>query len=179
MKLTARQIPDAFIKAIPGGFRLVKRQGHDFLLVESLFCPNGHNLVVDSVRIHEEASIKLKVVINGEPGFIFVDAFWGSHAKLFSFIPKNPGGVPICVEARCPYCDVSLLEDFACSQKGCGSGKSVLLLLPGGRNKVHVCARLGCPGHQLEIKDMSPQAVRSVNVINYFGAGGDDPTGNF
>ncbi len=179
MKLTARRIPDEFIRAIPRGFRLVKREGRDFLLVESLFCPNGHNLVVDSVRIHDEASIKLKVVINNESGFIFVDAFWGSHAKLFSFIPKSAGREPVLVEPHCPYCDVSMMEDFACSQRGCGSGKSVLLMLPGGKDKIHVCARLGCPGHVLEIKDMSRQLIHSVNVINYFGAGGDDPSGRF
>jgi len=175
MKLTARRIPDEFVRAIPKGFRLVKRHGNDFLLVESLFCPNGHNLTDDSVRIHDEASIKLKVVVDGESGFIFVDAFWGSHAKLFSFMPKNPGTRPVFVEARCPYCDTVMTEEYACPQKGCGSGKSVLLLLPGNENRIHVCARLGCPGHVLDIKDMSRQVVRSVNVINYFGAGGHDP----
>ena len=175
MKLTARRIPEEFIQAIPKGIRLVKREGSDFLLIDSLFCPNGHNLIVDSVRIHGEASVKLKVVINGETGFIFVDAFWGSHAKLFSFIPKNCGDHPVFVEARCPECDAVMTEDYACTRKGCGSGKSVLLLLPGHEHKIHVCAKLGCPGHVLEIKDMSQQVVRSVSVINYFGAGGDDP----
>ncbi len=175
MKLTARRIPEEFVRAIPKGFRLVKRQGNHFLLIESLFCPNGHNLIVDSVRIHDEASIKLKVVINGETGFIYVDAFWGSHAKLFSFIPKRAGEGHVFVEVHCPYCDVVMTEDYACTQKGCGSGKSVLLRLPGNENKIHVCARLGCPGHVLEIRDMSRQVVRSVNVINYFGAGGSDP----
>ena len=177
MKLTARRIPDQFIRAIPRGFRLVKKQGHDFLLIESLFCPNGHNLIVDSVRIHDEASIKLKVVINDEPGFLFVDAFWGSHAKLFSFIPKSSGKEPVFAETYCPYCDVSMIEHHACSQKGCGSEKGVLLMLPGGQHKIHVCARLGCPGHVLDIKDMPREIVRSVSVINYFGAGAEDPFG--
>ncbi len=175
MKLTPRRIPDEFIRAIPKGFRLVKRQEGDFLLIESLFCPKGHNLVVDSVRIHDEASVKMKVVINDESGFIFVDAFWGSHSKLFSFIPRNTGREPLFAEPHCPYCDVSLLENYPCAQKGCGSERGVLLLLPGKDNKIHVCARLGCPGHVLEIKDMSRDVVRSVNVINYFGAGVEDP----
>ncbi len=177
MKLQARKIPDEFVRSIPRGFRLVKKQGCDFLLIESLFCPNGHNLVVDSVRIHDEASIKLKVVINQEPGFIFVDAFWGSHAKLFSFLPRISGEKSIFAETYCPYCDAALIETYACTQKGCGSEKSVLLMLPGGKNKIHVCARLGCPGHVLDIKDMSRELVRSVSVINYFGAGVHDPLG--
>jgi hypothetical protein len=147
-------------------------------LVESLFCPNGHNLVVDSVRIHNEASIKLKVVINDESGFIFVDAFWGSHAKLYSFIPKISGNEPVFAETYCPYCNAVMSEHYACTQKGCGSDKSILLMLPGGKNKIHVCARLGCPGHALDIKDLPRQLVRSVSVINYFGAGVNDLFGD-
>ena len=136
MKLTERRIPDEFVRAIPRGFRLVKRQGHDFLLVESLFCRNGHNLVVDSVRIHDEASVKLKVNVGAESGFVFIDAFWGSHAKLFSFIPKGYGGGQAFAEPFCPYCDVPLSEDYPCTQRGCGSGKSVRLSLPGGKNTI-------------------------------------------
>jgi hypothetical protein len=176
MKLTAQHIPEEFVRTIPRGFQLVKKQGNDFLLVESLFCPNGHNLTVDSVRIHDEPSIKLKVVINGEPGLIFVDAFWGSHAKLFSFIPQV-SGEPAFAEAYCPYCDAAMMEHYVCAQPGCGSEKSVMLLLPGGKNKIHVCAKLGCPGHVLDITDMPHELIESVNTINYFGAGPDDLLG--
>ena len=177
MNLMAKKIPDEFIRAIPRGFRLLTKQGHDFLLVESLFCPKGHNLIVDSVRIHDEASIKLKVVINREPGLLFVDAFWGSHTKLFSFIPKISGHEPVFVEAYCPYCDAAMIERHACAQQGCDSEKSVLLMLPGDKNKIHVCAKLGCPGHTLEIVDLPQKLLRSVNVINFFGAGSEDPFG--
>ncbi len=177
MKLSPRRIPDRFAKAVPRGFRLVRRQGHDFLLVESVFCPRGHNLVVDSVRIHDEASVKLKVVAGGETGFVFVDAFWGSHAKLFSFVPGPSGKEPLMAEAYCPYCDAPLNEAHPCPQRGCGSDKSILLVLPGGKNTIHVCARLGCPGHELIVVDMPPQVVRTVSGINYFGAGSDDVLG--
>jgi hypothetical protein len=153
MKLSPRPIPARFARAIPRGFRLVKRQGHDFLLVESVFCPKGHNLVVDSVRIHDEASIKLKVVVGSESGLVFAEAHW-------------------------PYCDVAMTEHHRCSLKGCGSEESILLVLPGGKNMIHVCARLGCPGHELEIADMPQEVVRSVSGINYFGAGSDEVLGS-
>ena len=178
MKLSPRPIPARFARAIPRGFRLVKRQGHDFLLVESVFCPRGHNLVVDSVRIHDEASIKLKVVVGSESGLVFVDAFWGSHSKLFSFVPLVSGKEPVFAEAHCPYCDVAMTVQHRCSQKGCGSEESILLVLPGAKNMIHVCARLGCPGHQLEVADMPHEVVRSVSGINYFGAGSDDVLGS-
>jgi hypothetical protein len=174
MKLNAKKIPERFVRDIPRGFRLIRKQGNDFLLVESVFCPNGHNLVVDSVRIHDEASIKLKVSVNQQSGILFVDSFWGSHTKLFSFLPQVTGKEPAYVQAACPYCDESMMEPYACAQKGCGSERSVRIMLPGGRNKIHVCAKLGCPGHVLDIEDLPQQVVRSVSVINYFGAGQDD-----
>lgn len=178
MKLHAKKIPDRFIQAIPRGFRLVHKHDHDFLLVESIFCPNGHNLAVDSVRIHDEPSIKLKIEINGQSGVIFADPFWGSHSKLFSFVPRLAGKEADYVEASCPYCEVSLAEKYACTQKGCGSERSLLLHLPGGKNKIHVCARLGCPGHEMEIVDLPHGIVHSVSAINYFGEGSDDLFGN-
>jgi hypothetical protein len=178
MKLTAKRIPERFVRGIPRGFRLVNKEGHDFLLVESLFCPKGHSLVVDSVRIHGEPSIKLKVEISRQAGFLFVDAFWGSHAKLFSFIPRLAGG-PAYVEACCPYCGASIAERWPCPQAGCGSDRSLLLMLPGGKNKIHVCARLGCPGHELDITDMPERLVHTISGINYFGAGADDLFGGF
>lgn len=173
MKLAAQTIPEKFARAVPRGLRVVTKEGHDFLLVESAFCPRGHNLVVDSVRIHDEASIKLKVVAGTETGFVYVDAFWGSHAKLFSFIPVMTTRQPLFVEALCPYCDAPLTERAPCTQKGCASDRSIRILLPGGKNRIHVCARLGCPGHHLDVVDMPRSVVRTVSGINYFGVGGD------
>jgi hypothetical protein len=143
-----------------------------------VFCPRGHNLIVDSVRIHDEPSVKLKVVVGRETGFVFVDAFWGSHAKLFSFIPGTAGKEPAFAVAYCPYCDVSLNESHLCAEKGCRSEHSILLALPGGKNTIHVCARLGCPGHLLDVVELPQQVVKAVSGINYFGAGADEVLGN-
>ena len=174
MKLLTKTIPAKFSKTIPKGLRIIKRGNDDFLLVESLFCPRGHNLIVDSVRIHDEASIKLKVRINNDEGFVFIDPFWGSHAKLFSFIPRIEENKNVYVEAFCPYCNISIIEHHACTHKGCDSNQSILLLLPGSKNQIHVCARLGCPGHGLEIKDLPPALIETVSKINFFGAGAHD-----
>jgi hypothetical protein len=178
MKLAAKKIPERFVRAMPRGLRLVKKEGRDFLLVESAFCPKGHNLVIDSVRIHDEASIKLKITIRDESGFVYVDSFWGSHAKLFSFIPLLSGADQLFVEAHCPYCGAGLAEEYTCRHRGCGSERSFRILLPGGKNAIHVCARLGCPGHVLDIVDMPPKVVQRVSGINYFGVGGDDVLGS-
>ena len=177
MQLVPNKIPPEFIQSIPKGFRLIKREGADYLLVESIFCPHGHNIIVDSVRIHDEASIKLKVVINGASGFIFVDSFWGSHEKLFSFVPPVAAGQEVYADACCPYCEASLIEEYACSAEGCGSKRSFQLLLPGSKNKIHICARLGCPGHHLEVTDLPYQLINSIDQINFFGFGSDEHFG--
>jgi hypothetical protein len=177
MKLAARKIPERFARSMPKGLRLVTKDGRDFLLVEAAFCPKGHNLVVDSVRIHDEASIKLKIGAGAKRGFVFVDAFWGSHSKLFSFIPLVAGKAPLLVEAMCPYCNAVMIEPRACRHRGCGARQAIRILLPGGKNTIHVCARLGCPGHELDVVDLPRQVVRSVSGINYFGAGSEDPLG--
>ncbi len=171
MELPVKDIPQEFLKSIPKGIRLIKRNQKDFLLVESLFCPKGHELIVDSVRIHDKPSIKIKVTINNESGFLFIDSYWGSHAKLFSSLPPVSADETTYVEAFCPTCNISIIEHFSCPQEGCDSNKNILLLLPGLNNKIHVCAKLGCPGHQLEINDLPHGLVDSVSGINFFGAG--------
>lgn len=173
MKLAALKIPEKFRRSMPRGLRLVKKEGHDFLLVESAFCPNGHNLIVDSVRIHDEASVRFKIAAGETSGIVFADAFWGSHAKLLSFVPAMPAKGPCIVDAECPYCDVSLNAPHACTEKGCPSGTAIRLLLPGSKNTIFVCARLGCPGHLLDIVDMPKAVVRSVSGINFFGYGAE------
>ena len=49
------------------------------------------------------------------------------------------------------------------------------MILPGKKNKILLCARLGCPGHRIEISRMQENIVKKVSEINYFGSGlGDD-----
>jgi len=172
MELIANQIPEEFRTVIPRGLRLVRRNNQEFLLVESIYCPRGHNLLVDSVHIHGEPSIKLELVVGGGRGLAFIDAFWGSHAKLFSFLPEHGEGQMI--EGFCPYCHASLLEEFHCHEEGCDSHTGLVLHLPGGSGKVYVCSRLGCPGHLLDISSLPHELSESISGINFFGAGTED-----
>ena len=164
MKLQHKQIPEEFLKSVPAGFRHVRREGRDFLVVEQVFCPDGHCLMADSVRLHGEPSIRLQLVTGTASGLIFVDAYWGSHDKLYGFIPE-PGG---CGAVSCPECGRSLLvKEEQCSV--CDSPHHIQLILPGGRNRILVCARLGCPEHRLLVDGLAPAIVEQVSGINYFG----------
>lgn len=173
MKLVHNEIPVDFLQALPEGMKLVNRHGREFLVVEKVYSPSGACLTTESVRIHGEPSIRFKARIGDMEGLIFVDAFWGSHAKLFGFLPELGHGDQY-VEAMVPETDESLMIDRVCDVEGCNSTKGIQLLLPGGENKIHVCARLGCPGHKIVLADLAPPVAESVSGINFFGAGSVD-----
>ncbi len=170
MKLKNIHIPHELRQTVPPGFRLEQRGDNEYLIVESIFCRHGHSLLVESVKIHGEHSIKLKVRIGKKEGIVFVDAFWGSHAKLFSFLPDQVTDNTL-VEAYCPVCGTSLMEEYHCCESDCDCNRGIVLYLPGNRNTLHVCARLNCPGHHLNIIDIPEEVVNTISAINYFGVG--------
>lgn len=173
MDLPRVSIPPSFLRSMPKGLRLARKRGRDMLLVESLYCPRGHSLMAESVRIHGEPSVRLNVSIRGGEGHLFLDAFWGSHARLISFLPPTGPDPAPEVEASCPDCGASLMTPGACREPGCGAARRIVLRLP-GPNRIAVCARLGCPGHSLEGDEVPPNLADTVSRINYFGAGADD-----
>ena len=88
MEIAHKEIPKEFLETLPEGMKFTSREGKEFLVVEKIYCPHGHNLIDDTVSIHGESSVKLKVKIEACEGTIFLDAFWGSHIKLYNFIPN-------------------------------------------------------------------------------------------
>lgn len=173
MELIHNIIPLEFLNTLPEGIKFIAHHGKDFLVVEHVSCPKGHPLTVETVRIHGEPSIKIGVKIGDQRGCFFIDSFWGSHKKLYDFIPELKKQ-PVVVEAFCPACGTSLMVKESCQIDGCETKEHILLTLPGGTNKILVCGRLGCPGHRLEIKDASHRIVEKISEINYFGSQIDD-----
>ncbi|TVR72219.1 MAG: hypothetical protein EA427_03510 [Spirochaetaceae bacterium] len=173
MELQHKEIPTEFLRRLPEGIKIVKRHGKEFLVVESVYGPGGEDLVSRSVHIHDEPTLRLGVRIGGGEGLIFVDSYWGSHAKLYSFLPEITGS-DTEVDAFVPESGASLMEEKKCDIEGCGCGRAIVLHLPRGEGKVYVCARLGCPGHSLELKDLPSEVVKTVGSINYFGVGSLD-----
>lgn len=173
MELTAKAIPDKFKQNIPKGMRLLWKQDLEVLLVESVFCPNGHNLLVDSVRIHDEPSIKMKIKIDEQEGLVFLDSIWGSHANLFTFLGHglDANGK---VDAYCPYCNAHLNVELACGDESCDSNEQIVLYLPGRKNKIQICPKISCPHHELIVEEVPLPVLQELSDINYFGAGQDD-----
>ena len=173
MKLIYKPIHDNFRKALPKGIKFVVRHQKDFLVAEQISCPRGHSLMAEVVRIHGEPSISIRVQVGKSEGQVFIDAFWGGHAKLYDFMPDIVSSGPI-VKAFCPVCGVSLIVEDRCAQMGCKCSRAIVLALPGMVNKIYVCARLGCPGHRIEISDLPDKVLDQVSKINYLGAQDND-----
>ncbi len=182
MELVHNEIPVEFLRHMPEGVKLVNRHGNEFLVVEDLRSPDGTRLMSENVRIHGEPSIRLGVRIGDTTGLIFLDAYWGSHAKLYSFMPSGESTGKL-VEAFVPDTGESLMVEYSCNVDGCTGTHGIEFHLPGTGNTVQVCARLGCPGHRLVIGDLAKPIVDSISGINFFGAGSlgedwfDDPNG--
>ncbi|MFO8064977.1 MAG: hypothetical protein ACQETQ_03330 [Spirochaetota bacterium] len=173
MQLKHTEIPVEFIQGLPDGMKLVTRHGKQFLVVDEVYGPNGEDLMSENVRIHGERSIELAVDIGETSGLIFVDSYWGSHAKLYSFLVDTSAENTL-VTARVPHTDTSLMVQRECKAEGCTSESAIELHLPGTDNKIYVCARLGCPGHELKIPDLPAPVSETVSSINFFGAGSID-----
>ncbi|TFH05122.1 MAG: hypothetical protein E4H09_02495 [Spirochaetales bacterium] len=177
MKLIHRKVPQAFLEVLPEGLKFLHKHGKDYLVVEQLLCANGHSLMSPSVRIHDEPSIRIAVTRPSGSGQIFIDAFWGSHAKLYDFIPQPAEAESYgssFAQATCPECGVSLLADRTCNRIGCDAVKSIVFHLPGKDDVIYVCARLGCPDHSIVVGGVPQAVIREVSEITYFGHGEDD-----
>jgi ribosomal protein S27AE len=169
MKLTHNTIPKEFLNHIPRGIKYVMRNGKDFLVVEQVFCPSGHSLIVDHVRLHSEPSICLRLRIGKDEGMIYLDSFWGSHDKLYNFIPNPKDAAAPKNDVMCPVCGISLVARMKKACKTCGSGKVIVMHLPGAQNKILACAKLGCPWHKLVADEIAHKYTEMVDDINYFG----------
>ncbi len=173
MQLKPQKIPLDILHSLPEGIKFVSKHGRDFLIVDKICCPDGHNLIDSSVRIHGEPTIRFTIDTGKSRGLVFVDAFWGGHAKLYAFVPELSSSHPF-LKAFCPYCEANLITEENCRQDNCDCNKAIVLTLPGGKNKIFACAKLGCAGHHIEIVDIPKQISEEIDGINYFGSIDDD-----
>ncbi len=177
MELTPKDIPIEFLQGLPDGIKLVSRKGHPYLVLEKALDKNGNSIIDETVHIHGEPSVKLKAKVGKAEGSLFVDAYWGSHAKLYSFIPDFSNGGS--VEAYSPVDGSSLMVPWECPIEGCNEKHGILLTLPGGQNSIIVCGKLGCPGHHINVTRLAEGVSETISNINYFGHGDDDPFSDF
>lgn len=173
MGVPHRSIPAEFLDNLPEGLNVIHRDDKDYLVVQELLCPSGHSLMVESVRIHDEPSIRIAVDRPEGTGLVFIDSYWGSHSKLFSFLAdsRRPMGY---IDAFCPHCGASMTVNRRCGNAACTSTRGLKFSLPGHENAIYVCARLGCPDHRIVINTVPQSIAQEVNEIQYSARGIED-----
>ena len=87
LELTPKDIPIEFLQGLPEGIKLVSRKGHPYLVLEHALDKNGNSIIDETVHIHGEPSVKMHARVGSGEGTLFVDAYWGSHAKTLQFHP--------------------------------------------------------------------------------------------
>ena len=168
MDLKEQKIPDAFIHNLPEGLKVVNKKGVRYVVVEDIRCPNGHSLLSDRIRIHNEPAVSIRLQGGGSEGMLYLDPFWGLHARLFDFMFKEALQNPI-IKAFCPACEAALMVKRACPYPGCKADEYVEFKLPDGKNKIFACGRWGCPEHDMTVTNIPSRVTRLLKNINYPG----------
>lgn len=122
--------------------------------VEHAFCPNGHELSDESIKINGKPSFKVKVKYQGKEGFMYLDPIYGSYNNIEEGISIPKGAV---IDFYCPHCGVSLKEPDSVCQL-CASPMFVFQLPKGG--VVEGCLKKGCMFHKMKIVDSEQQIAR-------------------
>lgn len=166
--LRDQKIPKEFIESLPEGLKVVTKRGASYVVVEDIRCPNEHSLLSDMVRIHNEPAITFKVESGETEGTIYLDPFWGLHAKLFDFMFKDPLKNPV-IRAFCPVCETSLMIKRKCAHPGCKADQYIEFTLPDGKNAISACAQWGCPEHDMAVTNVPARISKMLRNINYPG----------
>jgi len=109
-------------------------------------CPGcGVSLMDPHHLLDRLPAIRLQGRMDEASGILWLSALYGSHALEADFPLPDEGIVALA----CPHCGDELAHPFTCD--ACGAPMAALDVVGGG--KVHVCTRLGCHRHFLEISD--------------------------
>jgi len=150
----------------PGGLALLTAAGVNFVMG----VPGADDVMLgyQSTSFHDALAMRDLYGKRPAPEF---EAWLARHfSGLYDGVRYTGGSkVDACRDLR-----VDLIVDDPCSQAGCKSNRAIMFTLEGKVNKIYVCAKLGCPGHRMEIVNLLPRVLEQVSDINYFGAQADD-----
>ena len=76
------------------------------LQVKNAVCSKRHSLMDDELKIDGKASIKLKIVQNGNEGFVNLDPIYGKNKDRYGIEISNATQVQV----SCPKCNISLVD---------------------------------------------------------------------
>ncbi len=92
---------------------LISLSPHGIAQIKSAVCPKRHDLIDNEVKINGMPTIKVKVISNGNEGYINFDPIYGKHRHHYGIEIKHGKDVQV----SCPKCIISLIEkDASCPE---------------------------------------------------------------
>ena len=92
---------------------LISLSPHGIAQIKSAVCPKRHDLIDNEVKISGMPTIKVKVISNGNEGYINFDPIYGKHRHHYGIEIKHGKDVQV----SCPKCIISLIEkDASCPE---------------------------------------------------------------
>lgn len=125
---------------IPNPIKDKTISGPKVLIVNELYCPNGHNLINNRARFNGYPGILIKVEQTGQTGMIALSPIYGDKCRITLDIDLKSGET---MKALCPHCDAELPVHSKCS---CGADLKALFLTKEQRfaDCVVICNRVDC-----------------------------------
>ena len=130
------------------------------LVVSTLYCPNGHNLISSRAVFNGYPGILVKVGKGGNYGLMALSPIYGSQARISLDIELEKDDI---LDLYCPVCDTILPVHSPCS---CGA--NLIAFFPTREsdftNCVAICNRVDCVNSHVLIND----EVISISMIDAF-----------
>ena len=127
---------------------LISLSPYGFAQIKTAVCPKRHDLMDNEVKINGMPTIKVKVISNGNEGYINLDPVYGKNRHLFGIEIKNKKNIFI----SCSKCNISLIkEGFNC--QSCGSPVFIFEVPPHGI--IEGCTNPECNWQKWEAMDSS------------------------
>ncbi|MCC6398264.1 MAG: HAMP domain-containing protein [Bacteroidetes bacterium] len=160
MTLDANQIQQVFINLIvngidamgnkPGRITIGSSQLRLSLVgmaqVKKAACPKRHSLIDQNMRIEGLASVRVKMRVASEEGFLYIDPLYGRRRDQTSF----PVAAGVLRQLSCTECAASLHEpDVVCPL--CGAPAFAVEVPTQGKREA--CTRQGCDWQRWEAMD--------------------------
>ncbi|MBN2298213.1 MAG: hypothetical protein JXM72_06440 [Deltaproteobacteria bacterium] len=130
------------------------------LVVCSLFCPDGHNLISSRAVFNGYPGILVKASKGSKQGLIALSPVYGSTARISLDIDLVVGEI---MDLHCPVCDILLPVHSPCS---CGA--DLVAFFPTKKSDftdcIAICNRVGCINSHILIND----EVISLSMVDAF-----------
>ncbi len=141
-----RIFDDSGMMLFPSPYMRELRESSRALVVQTCYCPRGHNLIDDYAMFGEFSGILLRVQKGLSKGLVAISPVYGDKSRIALGMHLVKGDV---LTLLCPECGVPLPTYDECS---CGGDVIALFIrpVPDYGNCVGICNRVGC--HNAEIR---------------------------